>query len=170
VLVSDVALAFERFQRQPRLLIDLVLVFASGDTSSFKEVLDQHIDRIIADSSFQPVLDRMTRLQRLVCQRLNVASDLTSAEARKGYALALHKKAVPSGSVGDALRALVDQHVLTKPTGSRGHYAFDDPMFREWFSKEKPLWGYVTDGKLYQARAMEIARHPLAGKVMSGAH
>lgn len=77
----------------------------------------------------------MTLLQRLVCQRLNVAPDLTSAEARKGYALALHKKAVPSGSVGDALRTLVDLHVLTKPSGSRGHYAFDDPLFREWFSK-----------------------------------
>ena len=77
----------------------------------------------------------MTLLQRMVCQRLNVASDLTSAEARKGYALALHKKAVPSGSVGDALRTLVDLHVLTKPSGTRGHYAFDDPMFREWFAK-----------------------------------
>jgi hypothetical protein len=135
VLVSEVALAFERFQHQPRLLIDLVFVFASGNTASFKEVFERHVDRIISDSSFQPILDRMTLLQRLVCQRLNVASDLTSADARKGYALALHKKVVPSGSVGDALRTLVDLHVLTKPSGTRGHYAFDDPMFREWFSK-----------------------------------
>jgi hypothetical protein len=139
VLVSEVALAFERFQHQPRLLIDLVFIFASGNTASFKEVLERHVDRIIADSSFQPILDRMTLLQRLVCQRLNVASDLTSADARKGYALALHKKVVPSGTVGDALRALVDLHVLTKPSGTRGHYAFDDPMFREWFSKAMPL-------------------------------
>jgi hypothetical protein len=127
--------SFERFQHQPRLLIDLVFVFASGSTASFKQVFERHVDRIISDSSFQPILDRMTLLQRLVCQRLIVASDLTSADARKGYALALHKKAVPSGSVGDALRTLIDLHVLTKPSGARGHYAFDDPMFREWFSK-----------------------------------
>lgn len=135
---SDVALAFERFQHQPRLLIDLVFVFASGNTA-FKEVLERHVDRIISDSSFQPIVDRMTLLQRLVCQRLLIAPDLTSADARKGYALALHKKAVPSGSVGDALRALVDLHVLTKPSGIRGHYAFDDPMFREWFTKATSL-------------------------------
>jgi len=133
VPVSEVSLAFERFQHQPRLLIDLVFVFASGIDASFKEVFERHVDRIISDSSFQPILDRMTLLQRLVCQRLNFASDLTSAEARRGYALALHKKTVPSGSVGDALRTLVDMHVLTKPSGIRGHYAFDDPMFREWF-------------------------------------
>jgi hypothetical protein len=138
VLVNEVASAFERFQRQPRLLIDLVFVFASGNTPSFKKVLDEHMDRIISDSSFQLILDRMTRLQRLVCQRLLVASDLTSVDARNGYAAALHKKEVPSGSVGDALRALVDQHVLTKPSGTRGHYAFDDPMFREWICKALP--------------------------------
>jgi hypothetical protein len=135
VRASDVSLAFERFQNQPRLLIDLVFVFASGDTTSFKEVLERHVDRIISDSSFQPILDRMTQLQRLVCQRLIAAADLTSADARKGYAMALRKKAVPSGTVGVALRALVDLHVLTKPSGARGHYAFDDPMFREWFTK-----------------------------------
>jgi hypothetical protein len=38
-----------------------------------------------------------------------------------------------------ALRTLVDLHVLTKPSGTRGHYAFDDPMFREWFSKAMSL-------------------------------
>ena len=41
--------------------------------------------------------------------------------------------------VGDALRMRVDLHVLTKPSGTRGHYAFDDPMFREWFSKTMSL-------------------------------
>jgi hypothetical protein len=83
VLVSEVALAFERFQHQPRLLVDLVFVFASENTASFKEVFKRHVDRLISDSSFQPILDQMTLLQRLVCQRLNVASDLTSADARK---------------------------------------------------------------------------------------
>jgi hypothetical protein len=27
--------------------------------------------------------------------------------------------------------------VLTKPSGMRGHYAFDDPLFREWFIKAR---------------------------------
>jgi hypothetical protein len=86
--VSEVALAFERFQHHPRLLIDLVFVFASGTAASFKEVYERHVDRIM---------------------------------------------------VGDALRTLIDLHVLTKPSGTRGHYAFDDPMFREWFSKAMSL-------------------------------
>jgi hypothetical protein len=100
VPVSEVSLAFDRFQHQPRLLIDLVFVFASGNDASFNEVFERHVDRIISDSSFQPIVDRMTLLQRLVCQRLNFASDLTSAEARREYALALHKKTVPSGIGG----------------------------------------------------------------------
>jgi hypothetical protein len=107
VLVSEVALAFER-----------------------------HVDRIISDSSFQPILDRMTLLQRLVCQRLNVASDLTSADARKGYALALHKKVVPSGSVGDALRTLIDLHVLTKPSGTRAPMPSMIRCFASGFPKQ----------------------------------
>jgi hypothetical protein len=30
---------------------------------------------------------------------------------------------------------LLDLPVLTKPTGARGGYTFDDPMFREWMSR-----------------------------------
>ena len=45
MLVSEVASAFERFQHQPRLLIDLVFVFASGSTASLKQVFERHVDR-----------------------------------------------------------------------------------------------------------------------------
>jgi hypothetical protein len=63
---------------------------------------------------------------RLFLIKIGCASYSAALDARKGYALALRKKVVPSGSVGDALR-------------TRGHYAFDDPMFREWFSKAMSL-------------------------------
>jgi hypothetical protein len=39
------------------------------------------------------------------------------------------------GSISDALKSLVDMHVLTKPAGSHGGYTFDDPTFREWISR-----------------------------------
>ena len=83
-------------------------------------------------------LTRMTSVESDICLNCGRWTSLPINEPAY-YALALHKKVVPSGSVGDALRTLIDLHVLTKPSGTRGHYAFDDPMFREWFSKAMSL-------------------------------
>jgi len=60
----------------------------------------------------------------------------SSIDARRVYAKDLGLKTVSPGSIHRALRSLVDLHVLTKPAGSRGHYGFDDPMFREWLSRQ----------------------------------
>jgi hypothetical protein len=49
------------------------------------------------------------------------------------------RKGVPLEQLGNIAGVLVDLHVLTKLSGARGHYAFDDPMFREWFTKATSL-------------------------------
>jgi hypothetical protein len=67
----------------------------------------------------------------LICSRESLAASGEECDGSRAH----HKKVVPYGSVGDALRTLVDLHVLTEPSGTRGHHAFDDPMFREWFTK-----------------------------------
>jgi len=78
----------------------------------------------------------MTPLQKQICARLLTGGDVSSIDARRVYAKDLGVKTVSPGSIHRALRSLVDLHVLTKPAGSRGHYGFDDPMFREWLSRQ----------------------------------
>jgi hypothetical protein len=133
--VADLAAAFERFQYQPRALIDLVFLYVSGDQPSFKDVLSSRIAALLASDQYQPIVDQMTPLQRLICRRLVAGGDVSSIDARNTYSQALTKQSFSPGSISDALRSLVDLHVLTKPAGSHGRYSFDDPMFREWLSR-----------------------------------
>jgi hypothetical protein len=130
--VSDLSVAFERFQHQPRPLIDLVFLYVSGDWPLFKDVLDARIENLLAADRYKPVFDGLTRLQIEICRRLAAGGDVSSIDARNTYSKALARESISPGSISDALRALVDQHVLTKPAGSHGRYTFDDPMFREW--------------------------------------
>jgi GGDEF domain-containing protein len=58
--------------------------------------------------------------------------DVSSIEARRIYAKALKRKTVSPGSINNALKALVQKHIVSKPLGSHGGYTFDDPAFREW--------------------------------------
>lgn len=133
--ISELAVAFERFQYQPRALIDLVFLYVSGDKPYFRDVLDARIESLLASDLFQPILDRMTPLQRQICRRLAAGGDVSSLDARNAYSRALTKDSVSPGSISDGLRSLVDMHVLTKPAGSHGGYTFDDPMLREWISR-----------------------------------
>jgi hypothetical protein len=64
---------------------------------------------------------------------------LTAAEgaSRRGWwlvdkPLKFHEKAskIRCRGFNPLIRTLVDMHVLTKPSGIRGHYAFDHPLFR----------------------------------------
>jgi hypothetical protein len=133
--VGDLAAAFERFQYQPRALIDLVFLFVSGTQPLFKDVLNTRIEALLASDQYQPILEQMTPLQRLICRRLVAGGDVSSLEARSAYSKALTRQSLSPGSISDALRSLVDLHVLTKPAGSHGRYSFDDPMFREWMKR-----------------------------------
>jgi len=131
---NDLAFAFERFQYQPRALIDLVFLFVSGDKSSFKDVLNERIERLLASDQFHYILDQMNPLQMLICRRIAAGRDVSSIEAQREYAAGLGSEGVSPGSISRALRSLIDLHVLTKPAGSRGGYTFDDPMFRDWMA------------------------------------
>jgi hypothetical protein len=133
--VADLSAAFERFQYQPRALIDLVFLYVSGDKPAFGDVLDSRIESLLASDQYQPIIDQMTSLQKQICRRLAQGGDVSSADARHAYSRALGKENVSPGSISDALRSLIDLHVLTKPSGSHGRYTFDDPMFREWITR-----------------------------------
>jgi hypothetical protein len=133
--ISELTLAFERFQYQPRALLDLVFLYVSGEQLSFKDVLDERIERLLASDLFQSILDQMNPLQKQICRRLVAGGDVSSIDAQRTYAEALGTEGVSPGAISRALRSLIDLHVLTKPAGARGGYTFDDPMFREWMSR-----------------------------------
>jgi diguanylate cyclase (GGDEF)-like protein len=124
--------AFERFQYQPRALIDLVFLFASGSRTSFSEILNARVERMLSAEIARPQFDALTPLQREIAGRLASGGDVSSIEARRSYAKALRRKTVSPGSINNALKALVQKHIVSKPVGSHGGYVFDDPAFREW--------------------------------------
>jgi diguanylate cyclase (GGDEF)-like protein len=124
--------AFERFQYQPRALVDLVFFFASGSSSSFAEILNARVERMLSAEIAQPQFDALTPLQRQIAGRLAAGGDVSSVEARHNYAKALKRKTVSPGSINNAIKALVQKHIVSKPLGSHGGYTFDDPAFREW--------------------------------------
>jgi len=124
--------AFERFQYQPRALVDLVFFFASGSSSSFADILNARVERMLIAEIAQPQFDALTPLQRQIAGRLAAGGDVSSLEARHSYAKALKRKTVSPGSINNAIKALVQKHIVSKPLGSHGGYTFDDPAFREW--------------------------------------
>jgi diguanylate cyclase (GGDEF)-like protein len=124
--------AFERFQYQPRALIDLVFLFASGSASAFADILNAKVEASLSAEIARPQFDALTPLQRQIAERLADGGDVSSIEARRLYAQALKRKTVSPGSVNNALKALIQKHIVSKPLGSHGGYTFDDPAFREW--------------------------------------
>ncbi len=124
--------AFERFQYQPRVLVDLVFFFASGPSSSFSDILNARVEGMLSAEIARPQFDALTPLQRQIAGRLAAGGDVSSIEARRSYAEALKRKTVSPGSINNALKALVQKHIVSKPVGSHGGYTFDDPAFREW--------------------------------------
>ncbi len=129
---SELRDAFERFQYQPRALVDLVFLFASGASSSFSDSLNARVERMLSAEIAQPQFDALTPLQRQIAERLAAGGDVSSIEAQSSYAKALKRKSVSPGSINNALKALVQKHIVSKPVGSHGGYTFDDPAFREW--------------------------------------
>jgi uncharacterized protein len=142
--INELTLAFERFQYQPRALLDLVFLYVSGEQLSFKNVLHERIERLLASDLYQSLLDQMNPLQKQICRRLVSGGDVSSIDAQRTYAKALGREGVSPGAISRALRSSIDLHVLTKPAGARGGYTFDDPMFREWMSRLR--WYPATTG------------------------
>ena len=75
-------------------------------------------------------------LHQRICMRIGNGCDVTSVDARGEYALGSDRSEIPASTVSDALRALVDAHVLTKTPGGRSRYHLDDPLFAEWLRRE----------------------------------
>jgi hypothetical protein len=128
--------AFERLHHQPRALIDLVLAYAAGDEDSLAAVLDTRIAAQLTGADFSAQWAALKPLQQRICLRVVRGEDVTSVAARREYAQGSDKPETPPGTVNDALRALVDAHVLNKSAGTRGGYRIDDPLFAEWLRRE----------------------------------
>ena len=58
-------------------------------------------------------------------------------DAQIEYAIGTTRSEIPLGSVSDALRTLVNDHILTKAQGGRSRYRLDDPLFEEWLRRER---------------------------------
>jgi Fe2+ or Zn2+ uptake regulation protein len=138
IALADLTVAFERVHCQPRVLVDLVFLYVSSDEPSFKRVLEQRMERLLASDQFQTLLSKLTPLQRALCQRLAAGNDVSSRDAQQWYAKALGKKVVRPSAISRALDSLNALHVVSKRAGTRGHYTFDDPMFREWLGRTEP--------------------------------
>ena len=134
VTLAELLDAFERFAYQPRLLIDLVLLYASSNAKSFTSLLDDRTERAFTDETFKPLYEGLTSLQQAIIRRLLTHAEISSQEARALYAEALDRPSISPGSVSDALKSLIDAQVLTKPAGSGG-YAIADPLFERWLKK-----------------------------------
>lgn len=136
ISVSELAEAFERLHHQPRALIDLVLLFSSSEGDSLTAILDERVEAQLTGAQYGTLWSSMKPLQQRICLRVARGEDVTSAEARREYALGSNKAEIPPGSINDALRAMVGSHVLTKSPGGRGRYKIDDPLFAEWLRRE----------------------------------
>ncbi|HEY2463105.1 MAG TPA: GGDEF domain-containing protein [Steroidobacteraceae bacterium] len=149
--IEQLTETFARFQYQPRALIDLVFLFASSSSGSFSEIFGSRIEAMLNAEIAQPLLNALTPLQRQIATRIASDQDVASADARRHYAKTLRRKSVSPGSIANALKALVQKHVISKPAGSHGQYTFDDPAFREWLrlSNDRPPLPYsLTNRRL----------------------
>jgi hypothetical protein len=132
---TELSEAFARLHHQPRALIDLVLVFASGEQDSLTAALDGLVQAQLAGAEYGALWSTMKPLQQRICLRITRGEDVTSLAARREYAYGSTRAEVPPGTVNDALRAMVASHVLNKSTAGRGEYRIDDPLFAEWLKR-----------------------------------
>jgi hypothetical protein len=131
----DLAQAFVRLHHQPRALIDLVLLFASGNAASLISLLNERVELQLIGAQYDILWRSLKPLHQRICTRIALGRDVTSQEARVEYAQGTHKAEVPAGTVSDALRTLVNDHVLTKVPSGRSRYRLDDPLFEEWLRR-----------------------------------
>ena len=73
-------------------------------------------------------------LHQRICSRIAQGGDVTSLEARTEYAMGTERSEMPVGTVSDALRALVNDHVLTKASSGRSRYRLMIRCLRNGFA------------------------------------
>ena len=133
---SDLAQAYARLHHQPRALIDLVMLFASSEATSLIGLLNERVAFQLTGAEFDSLWRSLTPLHQRICLRIAQGGDVTSLDARKAYAVGTDRQEIPLGTVSSALRALVNDHVLTKAPNGRSRYRLDDPLFAEWLRRE----------------------------------
>ena len=72
---------------------------SSGEQPSFKDVLNERIERLLTSDLFQSVLDQMNPLQKPICRRLVAGGDVSSIDAQRTYAEALGTEGVSPGAI-----------------------------------------------------------------------
>ncbi len=100
-------------------------------------VLDKEVENPHTDAQYGALWSSMKPLQQHICLRIARGGDVTSADARREYALGSGKLVISSYAVNDALRRMFELHVLTKSSGGRGRYCIDDPSFAKWIQRER---------------------------------
>lgn len=133
---SDLAAAYARLHHQPRALIDLVLWFSSSNVASLTSLLNEQVEFQLMGAQYDMLWRSLKPLHQGICLRIAQRGDVTSLDARIEYALGTNRSEIPVGTVSDALRTLVNDHVLTKVLSGRSRYRLDDPLFEEWLRRE----------------------------------
>ena len=90
----------------------------------------------LTGAEFDSLWRSLTPLHQRICLRIAQGGDVTSLEARQTYAVGTDREEIPAGTVSSALRALVNDHVLTKAPSGRSRYRLDDPLFAEWLRRD----------------------------------
>ena len=134
----ELSRAFEQLQHQPRALIDLVLLHASNDAATLADTLAAQVKAQLTSGKYDALWAQLKPLQQRICKRLVRGDDVTSAAARQEYAQGSGKAEIAPGTVHDALRALLEAHVLNKGAGGRGAYRVDDLLFAAWLLQPEP--------------------------------
>jgi hypothetical protein len=91
---SELREAFERFQYQPRALIDLVFLFASSSASSFSDLLNSRVEGLLSAEIARPQYEALTPLQRHIAARLACGGEVSSPrQTERGLGLEGHQNA-----------------------------------------------------------------------------
>jgi hypothetical protein len=123
------------------------MLFASSNAASLNSLLNDQVERQLTGAQYDTLWRSLKPLYQRVCMRIALGLDVTSQDARVEYAKGTTKSEVPAGTVSDALRMLVSEHVLTRASGARGRYRLDDPLFEEWLRRDgSKLSGQVKHG------------------------
>lgn len=139
VSAKELAEVFVRLHHQPRPLIDLLLLYSSGDAKSLTSLLNARIDDQLTDAGFESTWQSLKPLYRRICLRIAMGEEVSSIAARRAYAQGSSRKELSPGTVNSALKAMIAARVLIKIAGVRGGYALDDPLFAEWLRAGRQL-------------------------------
>ena len=98
--------------------------------------MDERVEFQLTGAHYDTLWRSLKPLHQRICLRIAQGGDVTSLDARTEYAMGTNRPEIPLGTVSDALRTLVNDHILTKAQSGRSRYRLDDPLFEEWLRRE----------------------------------